>query len=97
MLQTVGSLLPQSVRRCGIERQVQASRVIDAFHEELIKIFGPKILKRAQAKAIKNKVLAVAVLNSVLVQEIRLHQEEIIKGINARYNKTLVERLRFLL
>jgi phosphopantetheine adenylyltransferase len=96
MLQTVGSLLPYSVRRSGIESQIQGSRVLEDFHDELKKLFGPKILNRVQAKSLKNKVLSVAVLGSVLVNEIRLHQGQIIDNINAKHNKTLVERLRFL-
>lgn len=97
MLQPIGPLLNHSVRKSGIEIQVQSSRVIEDFHEEIKKIFGPKILNRVQGKFLKNKVLSVAVLGSVLVNEIRLHQGEIIDNINARHKKILVERLRFLI
>ncbi|MFH1367466.1 MAG: DciA family protein [Patescibacteria group bacterium] len=97
MLQPIGSLLDHSVRKSGIETQVQSSQVMEDFHEEIKKIFGPKILKRVQAKFLKNKVLSVAVLGSVLVNEIRLHQGQILENINTRHKKILVERLRFLL
>lgn len=97
MLEPIGSLLQHSVRKSGIESQVLGSQIISDFHEELKKLFGPKILNRVQAKSIKNKVLSVAVLGSVLVNEIRLHQGQIIENINAKHKKILVERLRFLL
>lgn len=96
MLEPIGLLLQHSVRKGGIETQVESSRVISDFHEELKKLFGPKILNRVQAKFLKNKVLSVAVLGSVLVNEIRLHQGQIIENINAKHKKILVERLRFL-
>jgi len=97
MLQTVGSLLPQSIRRSGIENQVLSAQIIQTFHEELKSLFGPRVLKRVQAKNLRHKVLTVAVLNSVLAQEIRLHEGEIITNINTKYKKNLVERLRYLL
>lgn len=97
MLQTIGSILPQSLRRTGIEKQVLSAQIIQTFHEELKSLFGPRVLKRVQAKYIRHKVLTVAVLNSVLVQEIRLHEGEIMAKINAKYKKILVERFRYLL
>ena len=96
-MQPIGSLLSGSIRKSGIEAQVQASQVIDDFHQELVALFGQKILKKVQAKSLEHKILSVAVLSSVVVNEIRLNQARIIENINNKYKKTLVEKLRFLI
>ena len=97
MLEPINPYLHRAIRKRGIKDQVEASQVVDAFHDYLKKIFGAQILKSVQAKNLKNRVLAVYVLNSVLKSELRLREPEILDHINTKYKKTIVLRLRVFL
>lgn len=95
MLRPIGDLLEKSVKRQGIEKQIEASQVISEFHGVIVDLFGKRILNQVQAKSLKNQVLSVASLSSVIVNELRIHEEGILKKINDKYKKTLVRKLRF--
>ena len=97
MLRSIGDLVGRSVKRQGIETQVQASQVIEEFHKIISEKFGKRILSQVQAKSLKNQVLNVATLSSVVTSELRLYEEEILEKINDKYKKTLVNKLRFFL
>ena len=97
MLRPIGDLVDSSVNRQGIARQVEASQVLEAFHRIIKEKYGPKILDQVQAKSLKNKVINVAVLGSVIANELRLYESEIVEKINAKYKKNLVEKLRFFI
>lgn len=97
MLRPIGDLLEKSVKRQKIESQVVASQVIEEFHRLISAQFGKKILNQVQAKSLKNQVLRVAVLSSVIVNELRMNEGEIIKKINSKFKKTLVKKLSFLI
>ncbi len=97
MLRSIGSLLDRSIGDKGIAEKVAAAQVIDEFHRQVVSLFGNRVKNRVQAKSLKQKTLTVAALNSVLANEIRLYEPTIIKNINEKYKKTLVEKLRFIL
>ncbi len=97
MLKSIGDLVEGSVKRQGIENQVQASQVIEEFHKTIVEKFGKRILSQVQAKSLKNQVLNIATLSSVVTSELRMHEEEILERINNKYKKTLVNKLRFFI
>lgn len=97
MLRPIGDFLGGAVRRQGIEKQVEATQVIEEFEAAIAGQFGKKILNQVQAKSLKNQVLSVAVISSVIANELRINEGEILKKINDKYKKTLVKKLRFLI
>lgn len=97
MFVKLGHLIGEQVKQHGIQNQVEASNVLEEFEQIIEQIFGKGIEKKAQAKYVRRKVLHVACMSSILATEIKLQEAEIVKKINDKYKKTVVEKIRFLL
>jgi len=89
------NILPKYIRTTGIGRQIETAQAIEEFNKILVEMFGEGILKKARALHIRNKVLAVSCLSSVLTQEIYLRRNKIIKEMNKRLKSDIVNALKF--
>lgn len=94
MLRLIKHLLKQSIERAGIKRQVEATLVCREFDKIIIELLGKEAENRIRATYLKNQTLVVMTLNAVLAQECQIHQEEIIRKINAQLKKELVKEIR---
>lgn len=92
----IGSLLWQSIRRAGLEKQVGASLVIEEFRKVLIRNFGQKILNKVKILHLKKKMLTLSVTSSIIAQEIKLNEKKFLKEINEELGRKLVDEIRFL-
>ncbi|MFH1838428.1 MAG: DciA family protein [Candidatus Kuenenbacteria bacterium] len=97
MFHSLSKFLPLSLKKAKIEKQVEATMVCQEFDLIIQNIWDEKILDQVKAISLKDKVLTVAILSSVLASELQLRQEEIIKKINFKLKKNVVDRLRFLI
>lgn len=95
--QKVGAILPKTVKRAGISRQIEASMICEAVDKEIRRIFGEELGRQARALYFKDNWLTLAVLSSVLAQEIRFREGEILTFLNERFGQGTVERLRYLM
>lgn len=95
-MESIGKILPQSLKKAGIDRQVQTAMIVDSFAEVVTEILGASIAKKVKAMYLKDKILTIACLSSVLAQEINLNQKKIINRINKKFDAQVVEKLRFL-
>jgi predicted nucleic acid-binding Zn ribbon protein len=89
-------LFSKSLERAGIARQVFSALVVERFHAAVKKVIGERAAKHVKALYLKNKVLTVACLHSVLSQELHLRETEILKELNAGQPKPIVERIRYM-
>lgn len=96
MVISLKHLLADSVRKAGISDQVGAAVICDQFNEVVVEVLGEKVRGKAKALYVKNRTLTVAVLSSVMGQEIKLHESEMLAKLNAKAGRLEVERLRFL-
>jgi len=94
-MRKISSLIWRSIVRAGLEKEVAAALVIEEFKKVLLKKFGQKILKRVKILHFKNGILSLSVLSSVIAQEIKLNEKNLLKKINEKFGKKLVERIRF--
>jgi len=92
----LGNLLPKSINKAGIGKQISAAVICDKLLKILEEIFDERVTKKVKPMYIKNKTLTLAVMNSVIAQEIKLHEQEILDRINKGDKDKIVERLRFL-
>jgi predicted nucleic acid-binding Zn ribbon protein len=97
MFQPLSKFLPFSLKKAKIEKQVEAMMACQEFDQIIQSIWDEKILDQIKAISLKDRVLTVAILSSVLASELQLRQEEIIKKINFKLKKIAIERLRFLI
>ncbi|MCX7778638.1 MAG: DUF721 domain-containing protein [Patescibacteria group bacterium] len=94
-MKKISSLLFNALRRAGIEKEVLATLVIEEFKKILVKKFGKKILKQVKILHLKNQILSLSVLSSVIAQEIKLNEEKFLKKINQKFGQKLVKTIRF--
>lgn len=93
----VGAILPKNIKKSGISESVRASMICEAVDKELIRIFGEDMGSKAKALYFRNKTLTLAVLSSVLAQEIRFREGEIISYLDNKFGMGVVERIRYLM
>ncbi|MBU1164006.1 DUF721 domain-containing protein [Patescibacteria group bacterium] len=94
--QKLENLLPKSIKKAGVDSQVGVAVICDDFIKVLSDVFDERVTKKVKPMYIKNKTLTIAVMNSVLAQEIKLHEPEILKKMNKHGEEKIIERLRFL-
>lgn len=92
----IGALIDKALDRTGVRRRVETTVILDKFNELCYKKVGDENKGKVKAVYIKNKILTVACLNSVLAQEIQFNVHVFIKEINEEFGD-VVERVRFLL
>jgi predicted nucleic acid-binding Zn ribbon protein len=63
----------------------------------LVEVFGKEQAYHAKPLFLKNRTLTITCTNSVMAQEIRLHQVEIIEKVNQKIGKKEVDSIRYLL
>lgn len=90
------NLIPHALRRNKIAPQVEATLVLKEFNKIARLVWGDKINQQAKALYVKNKVLTVAVLSSVIASEIRLNKNNIINSINGSLGQLVVKDIRIL-
>lgn len=88
--------LEKSVKKYGISEQVKSARALSECQKITETIFGQKVKNQMKPLYLKNKVIYVSVTSSVLATEMKLHQKEIIEGINKKLDKNTVTNMRFL-
>lgn len=96
MFTPIKKLLNTSIKKSGLEDKVQAALVLEVCEKVLSDMFGQKIENKAKPIYLKNNELVIAVLSSVISQELKLRENEIIKIINQELKKEIVKRLKFL-
>jgi len=93
---SIGNLVDGSLQRTGVSKQVRTLVVLEKFNDLFFDKWGDQVRGKVQAIYIRNKVLTVSCMNSVMAQEIQLHSHLFIKEINKEFGE-VVERIRFLL
>lgn len=87
-------LLDKSLYKAGIKDKVEIEDVIKTVEEYLRKKYGQEILKQIQPLYIKNKIFFIRIESSLLAEELKKQEQEIIDYI---FNKTehQIKRLSF--
>lgn len=80
-----------------LKKQIQASQIVEIANKLLLELFGKEQEKNIAALFLKNRTLTISCANSAVAQEVRLHQQEIVDGVNQKLGKNEVDRIRYLL
>ena len=92
----IGKILNKSFKnQSGLAKSIQASLVCEEFDKILEEKWGNVAKGKAKAMYFKDKILTIASLSSVMAQEIKLHEREILDQLNSKFNG-MVERFRYL-
>lgn len=91
------NLLPHSLKRNKIFAQVEAVQIIEEFNKIAKLAWGDDVDKEVKGLYVKDKVLTVAVLGSVVASEIRLNKSNIINSINEIFSQKVLTDIRLLM
>ena len=93
----ISSILNNTVKQQkGLAGQVTAALVCEEFDKIVRQIWGEKGATKVKALYLKDNVLTIASLSSVMAQEIKLNEREILSALNEKF-KGAVERIRYVI
>ena len=93
---TIGNVLEKTFKsKSGLAKQVTATLVCEEF-DKIINHKWPNLKNKAKALYFKNNVLTIASLSSIMAQEIKLHENEILEKLNEKFSG-IVGRIRYLI
>lgn len=82
---TIGNILDKNLKaKSGLAQQVQTALICDEFNK-IIQHKWPNLTNKAKALYFKNNILTIASLSSVMAQEIKLHEKEILDKLNEKF------------
>lgn len=79
-----------------LKNQLDSIEIIDLVKAVLVELFGAEIAKDANPLFLKNRTITISCASSVIAQEIRLNQADIVQKINEKLGKNEVDRIRYL-
>ena len=91
----IGKLVKKSVKDSGIQDNINVIEVLESFDKVMTDLFGEDILKKIKALEIKDGVLDIACLSSVLAERLKKQERRIIHKLNQPYKEKVVEKLKF--
>ena len=93
---SITNILSKNInQKSGLKKQIIAALVCDEFDKIIIEIWGEKIRDQVRAIYYKNNILTIASLSSVVAQEIKLNEQNILEKLNKKFDK-IVEQIRYL-
>jgi len=93
----IKNLLSKRIRQTGLARQVSTALAIIEFQKIIQAEFGEITAKKIRALYIKNNILNVACLSSVVSQEFNFHKQAIIKELNEKIGVGVVKDIRLII
>lgn len=93
----ISNFLSQSLNRTGVKKQVQTALVMQDLEKILLDVFGQNISSKIKPLYLKNNIITIACLSSVMSQEISFQKQEILKRLNNKYDYQIVTDLRIIL
>lgn len=94
-METMKHLLTQSVQRAGVAASVDAARVVTAAEQVLRAIFTPEVAARMKPLYLKNRTLTVSCDSSIVAQELKLREPDILAALAKKLGSASVDRLRY--
>ncbi len=95
MWQQLSGLISDSLKKSGIVKQVNDALICEEFNKIAAHILG-EAAEHCRAVYIKDRCLWVAVLSSVVSNELKLYEGDILKGLADKFGKERVVGLRFM-
>ncbi len=89
------NLLPQSIQRAGITHQIGANLVLHSYQEVATDILGEQVSSQTKAIYVKNNILTVACLSSLIMQELQYREQEIIGKINKENPRAGIKKINY--
>ncbi|MFH1326246.1 MAG: DciA family protein [Candidatus Falkowbacteria bacterium] len=95
MFHEIKNLLPQSIGRARMTRQVEAVNVVEEAYKIVHDRLGVDIAKQIKPFHVKNKILTIQCASSLIMQELKYREQEIVFLLNKRVGRQVVVKLRY--
>ena len=95
-MHSLGNIIGNKSHHSLLMRGVAGAMAVEEASRLLISIFGSTASNTCQVMPIKNRVLLIACLSSVLEDDIKKREKEIVNSINRKIGECVVEKIRFL-
>jgi predicted nucleic acid-binding Zn ribbon protein len=79
-----------------LKNQIESAEVVEIVKSVMVELFGEDLAKDANPLFLKNRTITISCASSVIAQEIRLNQADIVQKINDKLGKNEVDRIRYL-
>lgn len=96
-MQHIKVLLNKRLRQTGLSKNINTSLVIKEFEVLTERALGEKIYAKIKPLYIKNKILTVACLSSVMASELNIRKKQLIAQINKKLGSLALRDIRFIL
>ncbi|MDP3900008.1 MAG: DciA family protein [bacterium] len=93
---TIKSLLNKSVQRAGIGRQIDATHLVEFFNEKAPALIGAELAQDVEAKYVSNNILAIECKSSLVMQELKYRENDIIAELNKYVSGQKISKLKYL-
>lgn len=91
----IGSLLPNIIKKAGINKEVKESQAVNYF-KELKDFYLGEEGKRVRVMYLKNSNLVIACLSDSVVKKLQDNESEILEKINKRFGEGIIKNIRYL-
>lgn len=95
-MHSLGNIIGNKSRQSSLMRGVSGAMAVEEASRLLIGIFGTTARNACQVMPINNHILSIACLSSVLEDEIKKREKEIVDSINKKFGECVVQKIRFL-
>lgn len=94
---SIKDIAKKNLHQKGISNKVQESLVVDMANQLIVDLFTKQAENTARAVYMSNSRLTIAVLSESLYQEIESQSEQFINILNNRFERKVVEEIKFLI
>ncbi|MFA5062035.1 MAG: DUF721 domain-containing protein [Patescibacteria group bacterium] len=95
-MRSLSDILNNHFKNSPLKRNVEASIVVEEANRIIAELLGQDAIKYAQAVYVKNQILTIACLSSVIAQEIKLNEPVILAKIKEKAGERAVLKIRYL-
>jgi len=95
-MQHIKNILNKHLKQAGLSQNIETALIIKEFEELVGAFWGAKIGKKIKALYIKDRVLTVACLSSVIIQEVSFRKQELLQQINNKFKKEALKDIKFI-
>ena len=95
-MDSLGALINLSKRSSPLVKGVQSALVLETVNDFIIKEWGEAGTKYARAMYIKNQILNIACLSSVMAQELKIKEKKLLQKIADTFGTEAVKKVRYL-
>jgi hypothetical protein len=95
-MKSLGEILKDKGRKSPFMQGVLSAGAIDMVNIFIEEMWGENGKKLAKAMYIKNGILVIACLSSIMAQELRMREADLINKVNSKCGGSMIKKIRYL-